>query len=521
MHTTPPFNRCLPLRRRALGARHAVLLALTLGSTACGRDAADAGARTPGVGLDPDEIGPLPTESGGLVEYNYVDFGGAGLPLGLLGLVSYDAVGPEGSDIKPPYGVVTAIAFILDTNAASPDVAFSSYAIAPAIEGSCYTSYRPGSGGLSVADAGDHVTIEGTDGSFRYDIGRRPVLYPKNNIENAFPYYFDLGPYRSEPLYYYDRVESGTFTELEAKVAQVPNFAHGAEAEFSFPGTVTPAEASFSSIPVPSSAEGADLTFMTPSQPSGVMLSWKGPVYDASGNEIDNTSGSETGTNTCFQFIAHETAPAVAEDCLTYQEPVDEFDNVGDLIPFEGQMYTAPWETDDGLTFSWVPPEAGTAGEDDYVLISVRLLGPVDEDDKYKQVGTVEVIEDGDVYGTYEKLACEQEGEDYEWEFDPALLDSDGDYIPSLQGEPSDTLAEVTCWVPDNGSFTVTEDLLADALAFGERNEAQGAIFYMSRAQYGDLDTPPARDAFGNLRDVEPLRVVSNSVVLGRFWYGK
>ena len=57
-----------------------VFLSLLVLATGCGRDAADADVKSVSVGLNPEEIGPSPTPYGGVVEYNHVNFGGAGLP---------------------------------------------------------------------------------------------------------------------------------------------------------------------------------------------------------------------------------------------------------------------------------------------------------------------------------------------------------------------------------------------------------------------------------------------------------
>ena len=72
----------------------------------CGVPASPTEVKMAAVGLDPDEIGAAPKFNGGLIEYNLIDFAGAQLPLGLVGLVSYDQVGPDVT-FKPPYKMVT------------------------------------------------------------------------------------------------------------------------------------------------------------------------------------------------------------------------------------------------------------------------------------------------------------------------------------------------------------------------------------------------------------------------------
>ena len=71
----------------------------------CGLPATPSDVKMAGVGLDPDEIGALPDMHGGLIEYNLFDFAGSQLPLGLLGLVSYDQVGAD-VGFSPPYKMV-------------------------------------------------------------------------------------------------------------------------------------------------------------------------------------------------------------------------------------------------------------------------------------------------------------------------------------------------------------------------------------------------------------------------------
>jgi hypothetical protein len=215
----------------------------------------------------------------------------------------------------------------------------------------------------------------------------------------------------------------------------------------------------------------------------------------------------------------------------------------GDAGPvINGQLYTGPWETENGVTFNWVP---GSTEIGDVVSISVRFLGPVDEDDEYKQLPAAHVppsdcdddycvteawkeaqslgyIDEGDddiPDGIREAQSCEEEGEDFEWEFDKSLLGTDGNYQLSLQGEPTHTLAELTCNVPDNGEFTLTMDMLEEAMDYAERHDAGGAIFYISRSTTMDLQTPPVRDRYDQLREVSDIRLISSSVELGRFWW--
>ena len=92
------------------GFARVTLLAIVAG---CGRDAENEQYKTPGVGLNPDEIGPSPAPQGGLLEYHHIEFAGAALPLGITGLVSFDPVGPESLSMLPPYVMVYGSGFIL------------------------------------------------------------------------------------------------------------------------------------------------------------------------------------------------------------------------------------------------------------------------------------------------------------------------------------------------------------------------------------------------------------------------
>ena len=54
---------------------------------------------------------------------------------------------------------------------------------------------------------------------------------------------------------------------------------------------------------------------------------------------------------------------------------------------------------------------------------------------------------------------------------------------------------------------------------YATRNQAGGAVFTFARTTELDLKTPPVRDRYGQRRDIAPVKVASNAVVLGRFWY--
>jgi hypothetical protein len=79
----------------------------------CGREATDYDYKLAGVGLNPEEISPVPENFGGVIGYDYVEFSGAGLSLALMGLQSFDSSGPTTNNFEPPYAVVNGSAFFL------------------------------------------------------------------------------------------------------------------------------------------------------------------------------------------------------------------------------------------------------------------------------------------------------------------------------------------------------------------------------------------------------------------------
>jgi hypothetical protein len=504
-------------------------------------DATETSVKLAGVGLNPEEIAPSPNMYGGVIEYDWVNFAGGGLPLGLMGLVSYDAVGADFATVAPPYAMVYGLAFIMDSDLPATDTLFGTFGVPSDIQGACYTNYEPRAYLNNTADVGTKVSFTAEAGDFEFNVGRRPLVFAKNNSEALFTYYMDLGHWQSQPLEHLTDVGDGDFSSAEYEVLRAPNWQHGARTNVSFAGGIPPEEAPIASIPVPLAAAGGDTSFNTPNRAEGVMLSWVGNVYDHQGNLASTADELGGEYSTCLQYLAHEEMPGSIEDCLSLQEPSTEMD--GDAGPvINGQLYTGPWETEDGLHFSWEPgnPEIG-----DIVSISVRFLGPVDEDDKYKQLAAVDVppsdcdddyciteawkeaqslgyIDESDddiPDGIREAQSCEEEGEDYEWEFDKSLLAADGDYQLSLQGEPTHTLSELTCNVPDNGEFTLTADMLIEAMDYADRHDAGGAIFYFSRTTATDLQTPDVRDRYDQLREVSDVRLISSSVELGRFWW--
>ena len=279
--------------------------------------------------------------------------------------------------------------------------------------------------------------------------------------------------------------------------------------------------------PYPSAAASEGYAHVLPNRPEGVMMSWDGPQYSGDGIEIGTGA-----TSTCLQFQAHDKPPTSADDCLSLQEMPEPVEG---QYP-RGQVYTAPWDTSDGITFDWVPSSNDV---DEVLSISVRFLGPVDTDNEDLNEGIVSIEPNSSAIGAWDRaiaggtipegaeiptgrrpaLACDED-EDIDWVFDDDLMQG-GEYLSSLQGSPFRNVAEVTCNLDDAaGTFTLSEEILADALAYARQHDAKGAIFYINRSTRTPLDLPPVRDYVGKKHETGPVLVVSNAVQIGRFWVG-
>ena len=505
---------------------HIGSLALVTALAGCGRDAETARVKMAGVGVNPDDIGPTAEYYGGLVEYDWVDFAGAQLPLGLLGLSALDPAGPSISGFQGPYAMIYGLAFVMEEDLPAPDALLGSFAAPPDAVGSCQTVYEPFSYLNNLADVGSAVSFHSEDDSVRFDVGRYPELYPPDP-RDVFTYYIGLEAWRSTALKARTMPSEGDDPlQMGERVVRPVNWAFGETVDFDFPGGMPPMEASVGSIPVPLAAAGTDRSVTLPTRPEGVMLSWTGPVFDERGNEESSGAASS-----CLQYWGGETEPADATDCVEIPAYPTE------TINLPGQMYTGPWDTEDGVLFTWVPSESEV---DEIVSITVRFLGPVDPEDEGLQEGFIPVAPDEGVQATWDAyktagflpsdaqlgegrrspLACETEDDGLVWEFDDAYLQDDGSYVAYLQGDPLANLVETTCTLDDSaGQFLLTNELLEDAMAYGKLNGAEGAIFYFSRSTRAAIDAPPVRDRYGNRRDTSPLIVVSRAVQLGRFWF--
>ena len=510
--------------------------------TGCGRETTPTGYKLAGVGGNPEEIAAVPTEYSGLISYDWIELSGAALPLELLGLGAIDGVAPDsGMPFQPPYAVVSSSALIMDGNFPATDVLFGNLGVAPTAEGRCHTIYEPASHVSGLADVGSAISIQNADGSAGVELGRRPLAYPPD-VQDISPSYHSVEPYRSVDRTHRIATDGlvQELSEMELGVLSQKNFPFGEQMYVSFPGALPPAEATFSSIPVP--LQDSDVPHVLPTRPSGVMMTWSGPQYSSDGVEV--ASGQ---VSTCMQFVPHDSVPTSAAECVGYQE-LGELKSADELP--RGQMYTPPWETDVGITFEWIVPES-TA--DEVVSITVRFLGPVNEKDSRLTDAVVRVPPTQEARAAWstaqsqghippgasipdghrEARVCEEPG-DFTYQLDETLMQGNG-YVPSLQGSPSRTMAEVVCNVGDTpsgsisldgteytlASFTLSGDMMADALAYGRQQGAMGAVFYFNRTTKQPLELPAVRDYVGNRRNTESVMIVSNAAQLGRFWIGQ
>ena len=493
------------------GTSSSLLLVLVL--AACGRASEDVDVKMVGVGYDPDEIGPVPTPYGGLLEYDWLDFAGGGLSLGFSGLLSFDPISDE-SGFYPPYALIYGFGYIFDVRLDGA-VGVGTIQPPPAAEDACYTSWEATGpiGSFTTTDAGTQIGFTAVDGS-EFRIDRVPTDYPPDP-QDMFIYYSAIETWRPMPGTHFVPGPNDDPRSMTSVVYRPANFPFGQEVAMSFPGGVALEHAPVGSLPLPSSAVG-DPVLRMPFRTEGLRLAWEGRRYAE-----DGALAAESGPqSTCVKFYWPDSrVPAGAADCVDTPE----------YSTTAGQIYTGPWDTEDGkVTFEWTVPEAPASGDPDTVTLSVRLLGPVDrEDNEYLQSYMVNTEDPAAPWMGREALACE-EGT---WVFDPTYVDTDwlesggsvadGPLIPSLQGDPLHTLAEVTCRLQDDGSFDLTNAMLENAMDLGERYGAEGAVFYFTRTSALEANVPDVKDAYDNRRPISPVLVNARTIEIGRFWFGE
>lgn len=473
----------------------------------CGRNVTESDVKFAGVGLNPDEIGPVPEYYGGLVELDLLNFSSGGLSLGAVGFGSYEEIGVDALGFQPPYEMVYGLAFVFDDLVPAPHVHHGTIGVSPdtADGDACWTNYEPFSFLMaSTVELGSELKFETEDGSTEFIFSRIPEIYPPNP-QDVFVYYSQVEPYRPEPLLHYTVGEDGSYAD---EIVQQSNWSPGASFTMKFGGGMPPIEAPVSSIPVPSGSQDPQ-SIVLPSKPTALSLSWDGIARKVDGEVIEGASW-----NTCAQFWGRPTtADEEAQDCTQFLEPEAEGGGLGGGgdVDRNGQMFTGPWDTDSGeLTFRWEVPEGAEA---ERVTLNVRFLGALDRDEERFLVQSV----DDTMGGTRPPLECDPR-RDIDYSFDESLLDENGELPVTLQGDPSSNLAEVSCGLVDDGEFILTQDHLAAAMEYAYANGAEGAVFYFSRGTELDATLPDVRDQAGFRRDISPVKVVANSVVIGRMW---
>ncbi len=491
-----------------------------LGAVSCQPNYEDAPVKLVGVGYNPEEIGPAPTPYGGVVEYSWVNFAGGGLSLALMGLGAFDEVGPGLSGYKPPYAAVYGFSYIFDRKLASADSLGGVTSVPPSVDDTCYTTFEATGpiGSFKTSDVGSGISILTADGTGGLVLDRLPGDYPANR-QDMFIYYSAID-------FWNETVQNGYVYNGEKKPSQMTqsvvrrnNFPFGQTVGFSFPGGLAPADAPVASVPMPSASQG-DNQFTLPQQPGGVLLTWSGPRYDEFGSSLD--SGPEAR---CLAYPTDDAlAPASAPDCDAADIPP----TGASLI---GQMYTGPWDSDSGVDFHWTPGDQ----PDEYVSLAVRFLGPVDQTDPNLQEDVVLVTPDDAANTAWNKAqragsvptdatipqgrrapaACEKGA----WVFDDAFLSQDGNLAPAMRGDPFHNMAEVTCRLKDDGSFTLTSDIVSEAETYARTHGAQGAVFYFARSTELEANVPSAKDQYNQRLDINPVKVTSRAIDIGRFWF--
>lgn len=489
-----------------------LFLSLLVLASGCGRGAADADVKSVGVGLNPEEIGPSPTPYGGVVEYNHVNFGGAGLPLVLTGFGGYTEVGPEMVSFEPPYSAVIGFSYIFDQLLPAGDTFSFMIPSPPMADDHCYTQFEANGpiGAFTTVDVGDYMEFRRTTNNnvaMRFD--RVPGEYP-DDAQDLSIYYAALQSHapgeRSHLVPNPDAPDDALSMVEEAY--RFNNFPFGEEVSFNFPGGFSRFNQPVSSIPRPSTSVDPNV-MMLPEQLGDVRMTWDGPKYtfDGSSGFVPGESGDQS---TCFEFYRKgDSVPEGLEGCATGSNPPSGQFNYDS---FKGQMYTGPWETDSGVTFEWDPGE-----NEGNMVLAIRVLAELDITDDSFSYPAVE-LENGDFRRAQ---VCEEGSESTSFIFDEDRYLEGDQLLSTLQGDPSSKMAEVTCRLANDGSFTLTEEMLEDALAYGQMRGMGGVVFYLARETEAEATVPAAKDLYDQRHDISPVRLAARSVRIGRFWWGQ
>jgi hypothetical protein len=95
----------------------------------------------------------------------------------------------------------------------------------------------------------------------------------------------------------------------------------------------------------------------------------------------------------------------------------------------------------------------------------------------------------------------------------------DGTLVPSMQGNPFDNVAEVTCRLADDGEFVLTQEHVLEAVTYARRVGAEGAVFYFARSTGAEAVVPDVKNGYDERLAISPMKLTSRAVEIGRFWF--
>jgi hypothetical protein len=519
-----------------------LVLTIVAFSVACGRQTEPSDVKYVGVGQNPDDIGPLPEQFGGFVEYNNIELAGGAMSLASLGagFTSHAEINPTNLYFAPPFSTIFGLGFIFQDKVPAPDAHHGLLGIPPNKLDSCWTNFEPQAFLMSrTADVGNQVRFESEADSETgiksvFEIERVPEVYPPD-MQDVFVYYQGVQTWKRGTMSHYLPSDSGEPEDMLSAILRHPNYVPGAEVSFSFPGGISPAEAPVASIPLPSAHIADNPVMVLPDLIGGVRLSWEGPLWDSTGTQL---AGEGTQAS-CMRFYSGTDDVSEAEISACAEQPT--LPPTATHIP--GQIYTGPWDAKDGsVTLEWETAEEG-ATLNGQVVLNIRMLGEVDPEDKYLVVERVRTsaeatpkkikekwdkgVENGTLAGELpdgfrQVLPCEDE-DNVEYVFDPKLghVDDNGnltDLVPTLQGDPNYLLAEVSCLLEDDGSFELTMDIIQDAYEYAQKKGFKGSLFSIGRANSTHMAVPDVRDQNHLRREITPILLRSSAIKMGRFW---
>ena len=503
------------------------LASVGLALVGCGRDVAPSDVKLLSVGNNPEEIGPSPDPYGGIIEVNHVRFGGGALPLSAVGLNGYTAAGPSLLSMAPPYDLVFGLAYMFDTRLRGAANLALVTPNPPPVVGACYTQLYPEGpfdSGFNTVDVGDAVSFRELEtGELATQLGRFPRDYPPESSRLSVAYQAVEG-YSPEVRTTFVPGDSSDPLDMVEVPYRNKNFPFGAAVGLEWPGGFTSFDKPVASIPKPYRAtDPASPTIVYPNELGPVTVSWQGEryQYDISADAYVGRGEAESEHNTCFEFlspleVAGGGAPGAIEDCATPTKPPTDpnFYN-----SFRGQMYTGPWEAEEGVTFRWLPEVEST----DTYTFAVKFLAPIDrEAEAFMSRQAPANPDDAPADWVWRSAQiCETEQADNAtYRFDEERWAPTGELAAVLQGDPNEVIAQVVCNIdPSDGSFVLTQDLIADAYDYAVSKGAAGSLFMLSRQQKAEIDIPAVKDPYDQRHDVNPVLVTAKSIRLGRFFW--